>query len=75
MSELVVDMFHLNDFNIQLCDVREMHGFDGIIGSDFFHSNKLIIDLKFGKCNKVNLLHQYVCHHYSSHVECGKIFV
>jgi hypothetical protein len=36
----------MTDFTIQLGDVREMHGFDGIIGSDFFLANKLIIDFE-----------------------------
>lgn len=44
VSGMVIDKFQLNDFTLQLGDVREMHGFDGIIGSDFFSSNKLIID-------------------------------
>ncbi len=39
-----IDEFQLNNFILQLSDVREMHGFDGIIGSDFFIVNKLIID-------------------------------
>lgn len=46
MSDITIDKFLLNDFTIQLGDVREMHGFDGIIGSDFFLANKLIIDFK-----------------------------
>ncbi len=36
VRDMIVDKFLLNDFIIQLGDVREMHGFDGIIGSDFF---------------------------------------
>lgn len=44
VSSMMIDKFYLNDFTIQLGDVREMHGFDGIIGSDFFLSNKLIVD-------------------------------
>lgn len=36
VSGMAIDKFPLNDFIIQLGDVREMHGFDGIIGSDFF---------------------------------------
>ena len=44
VSSVMIDKFYLNDFTIQLGDVREMHDFDGIIGSDFFLSNKLIID-------------------------------
>lgn len=43
---MMIDEFQLNEFAIQLGDVREMHGFDGIIGSDFFLENKLIIDFK-----------------------------
>jgi hypothetical protein len=31
-----IDRFQLNHVTLQLGDVREMHGFDGIIGSDFF---------------------------------------
>ncbi|WP_445489827.1 aspartyl protease family protein [Niallia sp. 03133] len=46
VSVMNIDEFQLNDFIIQLGDVREMHGFDGIIGSDFFLINKLIIDFE-----------------------------
>lgn len=34
----------LKDFTIQLGNVKDMHGFDGIIGNDFLILNKLIID-------------------------------
>ncbi|MBS4220538.1 retropepsin-like domain-containing protein [Bacillus sp. FJAT-49711] len=43
---MTIDKFQLNDFTIQLGDVREMHGFDGIIGNDFFLANKIIIDFE-----------------------------
>lgn len=43
---MTIDKFQLNNFTLQLGDVREMHGLDGIIGSDFFLSNKLIIDFE-----------------------------
>jgi hypothetical protein len=43
---MTFDKFQFNDFTIQLGDVSEMHGVDGIIGSDFFLANKLIIDFK-----------------------------
>ncbi|WP_047154987.1 retropepsin-like aspartic protease [Aneurinibacillus tyrosinisolvens] len=46
VSGMTIDKFQLNEFTIQLGDVREMHGFDGIIGSDFFLANKLIIDFE-----------------------------
>ncbi|MGM7724098.1 aspartyl protease family protein [Metabacillus sp. Hm71] len=46
VSCMNIDEFQLNNFSIQLGDVREMHGFDGIIGSDFFLANKLIIDFE-----------------------------
>ncbi|MGG0717041.1 retropepsin-like aspartic protease [Robertmurraya massiliosenegalensis] len=46
VSGMTIEKFQLNDFTIQLGDVREMHGFDGIIGSDFFLANKLIIDFE-----------------------------
>ncbi|MBM7573608.1 retropepsin-like aspartic protease [Aquibacillus albus] len=46
VSGMIIDKFRLNNFTLQLGDVREKHGFDGIIGSDFFSSNKLIIDFK-----------------------------
>ncbi|MBW8351751.1 aspartyl protease family protein [Bacillus sp. IITD106] len=36
VSGIHIDEFQLENFIIQLGDVREMHGFDGIIGSDFF---------------------------------------
>jgi hypothetical protein len=41
-----IDEFRLNNFTIQLGDVREIHGFDGIIGSDFFLAHKLIINFE-----------------------------
>lgn len=40
VSSLTIDKFQLNDLTIQLGDVRKMHGFDGIIGCDFFLVNK-----------------------------------
>ncbi len=46
VSGIMIGKVQLNDFTIQLGDVREMHGFDGIIGSDFFLANKLIIDFE-----------------------------
>lgn len=46
VSGMTIDKFQLKNFTLQLGDVREMHGFDGIIGSDFFLANKLIIDFK-----------------------------
>jgi hypothetical protein len=46
VSGMTIYKFPLNDFIIQLGDVREMHGFDGIIGSDFFLANQLIIDFE-----------------------------
>ena len=52
VSGLTIDKFPLNDFIIQLGDVREMHGFDGIIGSDFFLANKLIIDFEIMEVRK-----------------------
>lgn len=36
VSGMNIDEFQLNNFTSQLGDVREMHGFDGNIGSDFF---------------------------------------
>ncbi|SDN22274.1 aspartyl protease family protein [Bacillus sp. OK048] len=55
VSGMTIDKFPLNDFTIQLGDVREMHGFDGIIGSDFFLANKLIIDFKNMEVRKTRL--------------------
>ncbi|MGG3965798.1 retropepsin-like aspartic protease [Heyndrickxia faecalis] len=46
VSGMAIDKFRLIDFTIQLGDVREMHGFDGIIGTDFFLANNCIIDFK-----------------------------
>ena len=46
VSGVKIDEFRLNNFTIQLSDVREMHGFDGIIGSDFFLAHLLIIDFE-----------------------------
>lgn len=46
VSGMNIDEFQLNNFTIQLGDVREMHGFDGIIGNDFFLAHKLIIDFE-----------------------------
>ena len=39
-----IDKFEINNFILQLGDVRQMYGFDGIIGSDFFLATKLSID-------------------------------
>lgn len=44
MSSIFLDKFHLTNFTLQLGDVKDMHGFDAIIGSDFFTVNKLVID-------------------------------
>ncbi|MFA9560355.1 retropepsin-like aspartic protease [Evansella sp. AB-rgal1] len=44
VKSLYLDDFHLRNFTIQLGDVKEVHGFDGIIGTDFLVSNQLIID-------------------------------
>ncbi|MBZ9535521.1 retropepsin-like domain-containing protein [Cytobacillus oceanisediminis] len=46
VSGMNIDEFRLNNFTIELGDVREMHGFDGIIGSDFFLAHKLIINFE-----------------------------
>jgi hypothetical protein len=46
VNGMAIGVFQLNNFTLQLGDVREMHGFDGIIGSDFFQTNKLIIDFE-----------------------------
>lgn len=46
VTRMTIDKFLLDDFTVQLGDVREMHGFDGIIGSDFFLANKIIIDFE-----------------------------
>ena len=39
---MTIDKVQLVNFG----DVKEMHGFDGIIGSDFFLAKKLIIDFE-----------------------------
>ncbi|QDP39266.1 retropepsin-like aspartic protease [Radiobacillus deserti] len=44
VDSIFLDEFQLTNFTLQLGDVKEMHGFDGIIGIDFLTSNKLIID-------------------------------
>lgn len=46
VNGMTIDKFQLNDFIIQLGDAREMHEFDGVMGSDFFLENKLIIDFE-----------------------------
>lgn len=46
VSGMKIDKFSLSDFTIQLGDVREMHGFSGIIGSDFFLAYKLVLDFE-----------------------------
>jgi len=46
VTGMKIDRLLLNDFTLQLGDVREMHGFDGIIGSDFFLAYNLIIDFE-----------------------------
>lgn len=38
VDDIIIDKFKLTNFTIQLGDVREMHGFDGIIGNDFLTS-------------------------------------
>lgn len=55
VSSMTIGEFQLNNFTIQLGDVREMHGFDGIIGSDFFLANKLIIDFENMEVRKTKL--------------------
>ncbi|MED4015534.1 retropepsin-like aspartic protease [Sutcliffiella cohnii] len=35
VSGMTIDKYSLRNFSLQLGDVKEMHGFDGIIGSDF----------------------------------------
>lgn len=55
VSSMIIGEFQLYNFTIQLGDVREMHGFDGIIGSDFFLANKLIIDFKNMEVRKTKL--------------------
>ena len=44
VSTIFLDKFHLTNFTLQLGDAKDMHGFDAIIGSDFFTANKLVID-------------------------------
>lgn len=44
VKSIILDKFHLMEFTIQIGDVKEMHGFDGIIGNDFLIANKLVID-------------------------------
>ena len=46
VSGMTIDKYSLMNFSLQLGDVKEMHGFDGIIGSDFFLANKLVIDFE-----------------------------
>lgn len=46
VSSMTIDKFQLIDFTIQLGATSEMHGFDGIIGSNLFLLHKLIITLK-----------------------------
>jgi hypothetical protein len=55
VKSIIMDEFELTNFAIQLGDVRNMHGFDGIIGSDFFTSNKLIIDFNNMEVRKSRL--------------------
>jgi len=33
---MTIDNLQVNEFTIQFGDIRGMHSFDGIIGSDFF---------------------------------------
>jgi hypothetical protein len=42
VSSMTIDKFQLDKFIIQLGDVSEMHGFDGVIGSDFLLVHELI---------------------------------
>ncbi|NLP50202.1 retropepsin-like aspartic protease [Bacillus sp. RO1] len=49
---MTIGKFSLMDFTIQLGDVREMHGFDGILGSDFFLAYQMVIDYENMKVRK-----------------------
>lgn len=49
---MTIGNFPLMDFTIQLGDVREMHGFDGILGSDFFLAYQMVIDYENMKVRK-----------------------
>ncbi|RSK44990.1 hypothetical protein EJA13_20255 [Bacillus canaveralius] len=44
VASIFLGNVHLSNFNVQLGDVKDMHGFDAIIGNDFFTANKSIID-------------------------------
>lgn len=52
VKDMTIGKFQLMDFTIQLGDVREMHGFDGILGSDFFLAYQIIIDYENMKVRK-----------------------
>lgn len=44
ISDLTIDEYRLHDFTLQLGDVNNMYGFEGIIGNDFLMLNKLVVD-------------------------------
>jgi hypothetical protein len=46
VTGMTIGEFQLDNFTLQLGNVKEMHGFDGIIGSDFFLAHQLTIDFK-----------------------------
>lgn len=46
VRNLSIGGFGLTDYIIQLGDMRDMHGFNGILGSDFLIWNSLVIDFK-----------------------------
>jgi hypothetical protein len=44
VSDLYIDGQPLNDFNLQLGMVKDMYGFDGLIGIDFMLETGLLLD-------------------------------
>lgn len=53
VESLWISDLELEDFPIQLGDIRHMYGFDGIIGSDFFVKHQIMIDFKNMEIKKI----------------------
>ncbi|MFZ4453701.1 aspartyl protease family protein [Salibacterium aidingense] len=44
VPRITFDRFELTDFVMQLGDIRNLYGFDAIIGNDFLLYHKLVVD-------------------------------
>ncbi|OZM56913.1 hypothetical protein CIB95_09080 [Lottiidibacillus patelloidae] len=44
VENLIIDKYKFDQFTIQLGDIKELYGFDAILGNDFFMAKELLID-------------------------------